>query len=147
MLITYLFIMRENRGVCAMKRASPSGVTDDLRKEKQPQTWMVRIRIRILIYSIWLHGVARCDVASTPRVCRGQSRSMYWTKRAYLIGLYIWSIYRGMRGSKGPQSWRIMIPGRETPSCRALMNSDVRCYECSVRRDIRTRVCRSTGQR
>ena len=30
---------------------------------------------------------------------------------------------------------------------RALMNSDVRCYECSVRRIIRTRVCRLAGQR
>ena len=130
-----------------MKQAPPSGALEGFANDIDPVCRVERIRMRILIYSIQLHGVARCDVASTPRVSHGQSRSTYVANWAYLIGLYSWSIYRGMRGSRGPQSWRIMISGRETPSCRALMNSDVRCYECSVRRDIRTRVCRSTGQR
>ncbi len=37
---------------------------------------------------------------------------------------------------RGTQRWRIMISAER----RALMNSDVRCYECSVRRDVRMSV-------
>ena len=92
----------------------------------------------IVIYKREVQGFARC--AESPRqegACPDKSRVCVGCCGPESEGLYTAPIYTGMRDlASRVARWRIMISAER----RALMYSDVRCYECSVRRIIRLSV-------
>ena len=93
------------------------------------------------LYTSPIYRGMRDAAGDSPESLRSKSRDLYvGEEEPETQGLYTSSIYTGMRGSPrrlAKMRWRIMISSLRGS---ALMNSDVRCYECSVRRIIRLSV-------